>query len=142
MKRICILLMITAQIWAYDIGDRVNRTILAQLGIDDTNVTVVDFFASWCEGCRHELPQIEVLSKSGVSVRGVDVDEDVAKGRAFQKALGLTFPVIDDPKGEIIDKFDPVGMPALYIIKAGRVTDKVIGTRADIGKMLQEKLAH
>ncbi len=142
MKRIFTLLIITAQIWAYDVGDRVDKVILVQLGIDDANVTMVDFFASWCEGCRHELPQIEALSKSGISVRGVNVDEDVAKGRAFQKALGLTFPVIDDPKGEIIGKFDPVGMPALFIIKAGRVSGKIIGAREDIGKLVREKLAH
>lgn len=141
MKHLILIILVSVNIWAYRTGDTLESAMMQKLGISDANTTVIDFFASWCEGCRHELPQIEALSRRGVHVIGVDVDEEVSRGKAFQKEMGLTFRVIDDPKGEIIGNFDPVGMPALYIIQNGKVRDQIIGTREGIGVLLEEKLA-
>ena len=61
MKQIFTIRMITVQIRAYDIvyvvGDSGVQAIPAKPDIDDVNVTVVDFFALWCEGYHHELLQ-------------------------------------------------------------------------------------
>ncbi|RUM66119.1 MAG: TlpA family protein disulfide reductase [Sulfurospirillum sp.] len=141
MKYVILTILLAVNSWAYRTGETLDREIMQKLGISDTNTTVIDFFASWCEGCRHELPQIEALSRKGVYVIGVDVDEEVSRGRVFQKEMGLTFRVIDDPKGEIIEKFNPVGMPALYIIQNGKVREQIIGTRESIGVLLDRKLA-
>src|SRR6185437_6568260 len=42
-------------------------------------VTVVDFWASWCQGCQESLPELDALYRdkraAGLAVIGVSVDE-------------------------------------------------------------------
>jgi len=141
MKRICLSLLVGVSFaWSYQVGDKIDEEIMKKLQLQKEKTYVIDFFASWCASCKKELPLIEKLSQKGVTVVGVDVDEDVAKGKAFQKELGLGFSVVDDPKGEIISRFDPVGMPAVYIVKKGKVVDLVLGAKDNIDELLLAKL--
>ncbi len=122
-------LCISLPTFAYQEGDSLSQEVIKKLNLDSSELTVVDFFAEWCVSCRKELPEVNQLSNelegTGVSFKGVDVDENVDVGLAFQKQLGLTFPVINDPSQELITEFKPVGMPALYYI----YQDKVIKIR-------------
>jgi thiol-disulfide isomerase/thioredoxin len=66
-------------------------------------ITVVGFWATWCEPCRHELPMLEALHqkyKNDGKVRIVAVSVDstskTAKARRVAKELGLTMPLIVD----------------------------------------------
>jgi thiol-disulfide isomerase/thioredoxin len=51
-------------------------------GSDRTRVTVVDFWASWCEACQQTIPTLDDIWRSkrrdGVMVIGVSVDETEA----------------------------------------------------------------
>ena len=50
-------------------------------------VTVINFFASWCEPCRIEAPGLEQVwtdyRKRGVSFIGINERDDPAAGRTF-----------------------------------------------------------
>ena len=130
---------------AYKVGDSIDPAIAKQIKLDNSKVTVVDFFASWCVSCKHELPLVDkvntAMNKKKFEIIGVDTDKDMAKGKAFQKALGLKFRVYNDNKQEIIKAFNPIGMPALYVIKDGKVIDTLMGAVADIDKVLTNRLA-
>ena len=67
---------------------------------------------------------------------GVDVDENLNQAKAFQQELGLTFSVVNDPKGEVIKHFDPVGMPAVYIVKNAKVTHMILGAKDHIDRLI------
>ncbi|NOI67419.1 TlpA disulfide reductase family protein [Vibrio sp. 99-8-1] len=120
-----LILSISLPVSAYQEGDTLSKEVLIRLNIDSSELTIVDFFAEWCVSCKEELPEVNQLAHelegTGVSIKGVDVDESVEVGLQFQKQLGLTFPVVNDPNQELIAEFKPIGMPALYYIYQGQV---------------------
>ncbi len=129
---------------AYKIGDTLDPKIVEVLKLDPAKVTIVDFFASWCISCKKELPLINALHQQSdsakVEILGVDTDKELEKAEAFQKEMGLKFRVYNDPSQEVIAAFDPIGMPACYIIKKGKVVDTILGAVSDIDKKLAQKL--
>src|ERR1022692_1351097 len=59
---------------------------------------VVNFFATWCEPCKAELPLVEsryvAARASGLTVLGVDQQEGPHEVRAFAAAHGVTYPIV------------------------------------------------
>lgn len=89
-------------------------------------VVVIDFFASWCEPCMRELPELEKLhrqlSSAGVVFLGVNLDRERKNAVALVKRFGLTFPTLLDPEGKVAETYDPPKMPSTYVVdKAGVV---------------------
>ncbi len=144
MRLFIVTLLVTSSLWAYQTGEKVSGEVAKKLQLQPEGVYIIDFFASWCISCKHELPLIEKLRNEidnrKVEIIGVDVDEVVAKGVAFQKALGLGFRIINDSKAEIIKKFEPVGMPAIYIVKDLKVQKIILGAKDNIDKLLLKSL--
>ena len=70
-----------------------------QLGAYRGRVVILNFFATYCVPCRHELPLLTMIQDEyavkGVQVIGISADEvwAVAKVRQFAKATKLNFPV-------------------------------------------------
>lgn len=127
---------------AYKVGDKIDDDVAKKLQIYNyQGVAVVDFFASWCVSCIIELPLINKLSKEldvkEAKIVGLGMDEDLAEGLAFQKEMGLDFFVYNDYKQEVVAKFDPVGVPALYYIKDGIVKKVIFGAVHDIDKVIK-----
>lgn len=140
-----IVLLFTMNLHAYEKGDTLSPEILKILEIDNSKVTIVDFFASWCASCKHELPLVNkvhtTMDKEKFEIVGVDTDKDVEKGKAFQKKSGLKFRVYNDEQQKVIKAFDPIGMPSLYIIKDEKVIDSLMGAVDNIDKVLADRLA-
>ncbi|HVO18272.1 MAG TPA: TlpA disulfide reductase family protein [Anaeromyxobacter sp.] len=67
-------------------------------------VLVVDFFASWCQPCRAQLPRLDRLARDlgdrGVSVYAVSFDEDREALLGFTREVPVGFPVLWDRGGE------------------------------------------
>ncbi|GEM75724.1 TlpA family protein disulfide reductase [Vibrio sagamiensis] len=129
---------------AYQEGDSLSQSVIEKLQLNNNKLTIVDFFAEWCISCRKELPEINQLYSelkgTGVTFKGVDVDEDVEVGLEFQKQLGLKFPVINDPQQSLIAEFKPIGMPALYYIYQGKVIKRRFGAINHIGDIITNDL--
>jgi cytochrome c biogenesis protein CcmG/thiol:disulfide interchange protein DsbE len=84
-------------------------------------VVLVDFWASWCEPCRRELPELEALHKqynaAGLTVIGVNIDEERAVVDAFLRdQVPVSFPIVHDPKQALADRWAPPKMPTLYLV--------------------------
>lgn len=83
-------------------------------------VVIVDFWASWCEPCREEMPVLERLYRRygdrGLVVIGVSVDRTERNARGFLRRTPVSFPIIHDGGHGIANRYSPPRMPSSYII--------------------------
>ena len=105
---------------------------------------MINFFASWCDQCKRELPGIEAVYErhkaDGFTVVGVNALEN-GDGKAMYKSLGLTFPAVYDPgqPGPIANAYGvTVALPgSIFIDKQGRV-DMIVRGAVTEGAVEQE----
>jgi cytochrome c biogenesis protein CcmG/thiol:disulfide interchange protein DsbE len=108
-------------------------------------IVVLDFFASWCEPCKKELPALEKLhrelSPSGVVFLGINLDREQANAAEMVKRFGLSFKVLLDPEGKVAEAYDPPKMPSSYVIdKTGvlRFVNQGYDGAGDIARLRQQ----
>jgi peroxiredoxin len=102
-------------------------------------VVLLNFWASWCLECRPEMPALERLhrefSARGLAVVGINAREGTATIREYAKELGLTFPLIPDPKGTINAAYGVIGLPTTFLVgRDGRPVALAVGPREWSGK--------
>lgn len=96
-------------------------------------VTVVDFWATWCAPCRDSFPAYErlVAERKDVTFVAVSVDEEPGGIPAFVEETGVTFPVAWDEGQAVSQRYAPPTMPTSYVIdKSGVVRFVHAGFRA------------
>lgn len=131
-----------------DINDSLPAELQKQLKLEPNKITIVDFFASWCASCRIELPLISELAPSlnteAVEIVGINVDEEIEEGQAyidtFKETGGLNFRIIMDPEQQLIEAFEPLGIPALYFIQNGVVKALHLGAVPNIDRVIVNDL--
>lgn len=98
-------------------------------------VVFVNFWATWCGPCKEEMPSMESLYKQFKErefvVLAVSVDYAGAKPvKEFMEKHQYTFPVLLDPKLNVLDLYEAKEIPVTFIIdKKGRMVGKAIGPR-------------
>jgi len=97
-------------------------------------VVVVDFWATWCPPCVHEIPGYIALQKKyadrGLVIVGLSVDQKGASVvEAFAKAKGVNYPLaLATP--EIVEAFGGVeGIPTTFLIdRDGKIRHTKVGS--------------
>ena len=91
----------------------------------------INFWASWCEPCRRESPDLERLNRSlhgSASVVGVDWTDGLDSARAFIREHHLTYPNLRDGNGEVGQKYGLFGLPTTFILDSqGTISDVLRG---------------
>ena len=82
---------------------------------------VVVFLASWCEGCRDEMPALvrasHALHRRGLVVLGVDAaGEPSATVARFARSYHVPFPILLDPSSGAMTTFAVQALPTTIII--------------------------
>ncbi len=98
-------------------------------------VVLVNFWASWCAECGPEMPMFERLHQDfaaqGLTILGINVREKAERIHRYAKKLGLTFPLVLDPKGEITASYGVIGLPTTFLVgRDGRPVALAVGPRA------------
>ncbi len=92
-------------------------------------VTLVNFFASWCEPCHGEHPLLMELKKSGLRMTGIVYKDKPAAARKWLKEWGDPYQALAlDGDGRAGIDFGVSGVPESYLIdKDGIVRFKQTG---------------
>ncbi len=106
-------------------------------------LTVVNFWATWCEPCRVEMPALQSLltrhDARAVAVVGVMVDQvsdEVA--RKFASDLGISYPIIADGI-ELAARWGGVALvPTTFLVNdQGRIVRRYVGATPETVQALQ-----
>jgi len=95
-------------------------------------VVLVNFWATWCEPCKDEMPSIERLRRSlegrPFAVLAVNLAEADARVQAFLAKVPLGFPVLMDRDAAVAKSWKARMLPATFIVGAdGRMRYSYIG---------------
>ncbi len=136
-KTIYSLLLSSITLLALETGDKLPQNIQDNLKLERDKVYVIDFFASWCKSCKKELPLVsKVYNDKVVEVIGINVDKKQTDGEKLVADLALPFPVYYDSEKSMVETFDPMGFPAIYYVKNGKVLHIIFGAVDEIDKQI------
>ena len=93
---------------------------------------MMNFFASWCDPCREEMPLINEMAarsaKDGYAVLGIAVEDSRAAIMQYAQEAKLVFPIGLDLNSTVKRAYRIFGPPATFFIDAqGTIRDVVIG---------------
>ena len=95
-------------------------------------VVLVNFWATWCEPCREEMPALERLR---AKLKGrpfelvtVNYGESQATVSRFVTKMGLSLPILLDPEKRATQEWKVGGLPMTFLVDAsGRVRYSTFG---------------
>ena len=99
-------------------------------------VLVINVWGSWCAPCVAEAPDLQKvwseLEAEGAPVQfmGINFREDPARGAAFEKKAGITYPSLSDESGVTILALQgkaPTVPTTLVLDRDGRIAARVNG---------------
>jgi cytochrome c biogenesis protein CcmG/thiol:disulfide interchange protein DsbE len=102
----------------------------ASLDLAQGEVSVVNFWASWCIPCVQEHPVLVTLKeKTGVRVFGINYKDQPAAARRFLGRYGNPFFAVGvDSNGRTAIEWGVYGMPETFIVDGeGRIAYKHVG---------------
>ena len=92
-------------------------------------VVLLNFWATWCEPCRAEMPMLEARyeeeQSTGMLVVGINSGETTDEVRTYGDALGLTFSLLLDPSGEVQALYRVPGYPTTFFVDEAGVIQHV-----------------
>ena len=116
-----------------------GRTLFTDDMIRTGEVTLVNFWASWCPPCRAEHPLIEEMAQQGVTFLGVNYRDQPHLAQGFLDELGDPYAAIGaDPRARMGLDWGVVGLPETFVIDgagnvilrhAGPLTEEVVANR-------------
>ena len=114
------------------------------------SVVLVNFWATWCEPCREEMPSIDRLRSSlkgkPFEVLAVNLAEPLSRIEKFVAAMPLGFPLLRDRDGTVSKAWKAKLLPASFLIgRDGRIRYVAYGeldwssdaVRARVAELLQ-----
>jgi peroxiredoxin len=96
---------------------------------------LLNFWATWCQPCKKELPSMqriyEELSSEGVEVVAISIDRNKKERvEKYIKNYNLTFPVLLDPSQKVRKDYFILGLPTSYLIGSdGNLKGFISGAR-------------
>src|ERR1700730_19425388 len=92
----------------------------SNLANEHGKVVLVNFWATWCEPCKSEMPGLQRLADElrdrPFVLYSVDLQEDAAQVQAFQRDFGLSLYAVLDQDGDVTRAYGVRALPATFVI--------------------------
>jgi len=147
MKLLLLLLLSTSVMFAkYDVGQKAYNFYLPQLmekgsyGMKTYNnrLILLNLWASWCDGCKKEMPLFDTIGKKFSSKKfrlvTINVDNKRSKGVKFVKKLRKKLghkphmAFFYDKKKSTAKAYRASGFPLSILIKNGKIIKRYVGS--------------
>ena len=97
-------------------------------------VVLLNFWATWCEPCEREMPEMERLYQrlrpAGLRLVAVSVDDTESVVVEFGRRFALSFDLLWDPEKRVSDAYQAYKYPeTLLIDRDGIVVERYVGPR-------------
>src|SRR5713226_4925546 len=93
---------------------------------------MLNFWASWCDPCKHEAPLLQNtwqrVQDQGIVFVGIDIQDTQSDGLSFLQTYGITYPNVVDASGSVSINYGVTGVPETFFLnRQGVIVKKVIG---------------
>ena len=118
------LLLMGATIWAQEPDFRLrdlDNQWKEYSDLKGDQLTVIDFWATWCQPCIRSIPLLNEMAKEfesrGVNFIGVSIDgpRNQSKIQPFLHSMGVEYPVIRDMDSELMSDLGVTAVPTLLM---------------------------
>ena len=97
-------------------------------------VVFINFWATWCHPCRHEMPMMEQLYQTFRArpfvLWAVNLQERREDAARFMQEQQLHFPALLDLNGTLSQRYNVRGLPTTFLIDcAGMLVGHAVGPR-------------
>lgn len=119
-------------------GDQAPNFVLERMLSDETieleelkgKGVMINFWATYCEPCKKEMPHMEELyaeyEEKGIEIVAVSVDKNSMVIEDFYNRLNLSFPLVHDKNGTVMDRYQVVPLPTSYFINPDGTIERVV----------------
>ncbi|KJR41499.1 redoxin domain-containing protein [Candidatus Magnetoovum chiemensis] len=107
-------------------------------------VVLLNFWATWCDPCRDEMPSLNKLYKEfkdkNFVVLGIS-SENARDVKAFLNSNPLEFLMLIAPNSSVSKSYKVFMMPTSFLIdKKGRIVNKYLGQRQWLDRQIKEEI--
>jgi cytochrome c biogenesis protein CcmG/thiol:disulfide interchange protein DsbE len=108
-------------------------------------VTLVNFWATWCDPCRAEMPDLNKLYRQmegkKFELLSIAVDNDDKAVEDMARKMNLSFPILRDKGEKVARAWGTIAFPESYLIGPdGVIVEKYIGVRDWTGAEITNKI--
>ncbi len=112
--------------------NNINDNVQTSLSDYEGQAVIIFFWATWCQYCRAEMPNVEMIFDNyrdqGLVVLAVDVGESAKLARTYRDEQFLTFPILDDASRKVSSKYQVTAFPTFFFVNpSGVITSVNIG---------------
>lgn len=90
---------------------------------------IINFWATWCEPCRIEMPVLQTLYEArkaeGLRILAVNLGESPDKIRDWQATLGLTYDMLVDEQQLVAALYYLRGQPSTYVVSPNGIITQI-----------------
>jgi peroxiredoxin len=101
----------------FELTNLANQTV--RLSKLRGKIVIINFWATWCEPCKVEMPFFEELYRrpqSTLEILAVNFDEPAQQVEQFVDEYQLSFPVLLDPGGDVQSLYRVRGYPTTFVV--------------------------